>query len=364
MRARRSKAQVVVDSDPVVSILKAIEEEAVDVVVVGNVGMSGRKEFLLGNIPNRVSHAARCTVIIVNHGMDGTRTTSDGSRRRSRIGTPADEKHGQTLARAFRIGRTMVKAGIRELAGRSRKGQSDPTRERARRFRSALDELGPTFAKLGQILSTRRDLLPIAFVEELETLQDRVTPLSEAEVVLVMERELGVPWEDVFDSIESEPLAAGTIAQVHRATLETGERVVVKVQRPTAEEDILQDLRLLELFAQKTANRPAFSQVFDLPAMIRHLSESLRRELDFRQEAGNLRRMNGVISSFSRLDVPKVYEQYSTARLLVMEEVQGVPVSEASPEAARVEAARQLIESYYWQVFVEGFFHADPTQGT
>src|SRR5918996_4904879 len=118
---------------------------------------------------------------------------------------------------------------------------------RAQRLRAALEELGPTFAKLGQILSTRPDLLPPEFAEELAGLQEDVTPLTEVEVVRVMERELNVPWEDVFASIEPEPLAAGTIGQVHRATLETGERVVIKVQRPTAREEIMRDLGLLEL---------------------------------------------------------------------------------------------------------------------
>src|ERR671926_195900 len=127
--------------------------------------------------------------------------------------------------------------------------------QRAASLRSALEELGPTFAKLGQILSTRPDLLPPEFVSELEKLQDDVPPLTEAEVVLVMEEELGVPWEDVFESIDSEPLAAGTIGQVHRATLESGDRVVVKVQRPDAGDKILRDLGLLELFAEKTEAR-------------------------------------------------------------------------------------------------------------
>ncbi|HEX6710699.1 MAG TPA: AarF/UbiB family protein [Rubrobacter sp.] len=336
-----------------VPILDAVGEEGVDAVVVGNMGMSGRKEFLLGNIPNRISHNARCTVIIVNTAPpDGMAGPSGQSA----------EVEGRLLGRAWRIGRVMVKAGVRELLTRSRPDDTEATREAARRFRFALDELGPTFAKLGQILSTRPDLLPPPFMEELASLQEHVTPLTEAEVVSVMERELGVPWEDVFGSIDPEPLAAGTIAQVHRATLESGERVVVKVQRPSAEQDILQDLGLLEMFARRAADRPALRQVFDAPAIVEHLSSSLRRELDFRQEAANITRMREVLAPFPRLDVPDVYEEYSTARLLVMQEVQGVPVREAPHGPARKEAARQLLESYY-QVMVEGFFHADPHPG-
>src|SRR5205085_4456071 len=189
-------------------------------------------------------------------------------------------------------------------------------RRQARQLRSALEELGPTFAKLGQILSTRPDLLPPAFIEELATLQDHVPPLTEEQVVTVMEQELGVPWEDVFESIDPVPMAAGTIAEVHRATLTDGERVVVKVQRPTAEEDILRDLGLLELFAQKTADRPAFRQVVDMGAIIEHLSQSLKRELDFRQEASNIERMAAVLAGYPRLAVPRVYGELSSARLL------------------------------------------------
>ena len=358
----RGRARVVVDADPAQAILDAVEEEQVDMLVVGNVGMSGRKQFLLGNIPNRISHNARCTVVIVNTAHPDGESGISGRPGGASVDAPADVE-GRLLGRAWRTGRVMVKTGAREFLTRSQPDDDEAMRAAAQRFRSALDELGPTFAKLGQILSTRPDLLPPAFMDELASLQEQVTPLTEAEVVSVMEGELGVPWEDVFESIDPDPLAAGTIAQVHRATLESGERVVVKVQRPTAEQDILQDLGLLEMFAQKAEDRPAFRRVFDVPAMVEHLSNSLRRELDFRQEAANIERMKEVLEPFPRLDVPKVYEEYSTARLLVMQEVQGVPVQEAPQGPARKEAARQLLESYYHQVMVEGFFHADPHPG-
>ncbi len=359
LAGERGRARVVVDRDPAAAILKEVEDGDIDVVVVGNVGMAGRKEFLLSNIPNRISHNARCTVIIVN--------TSDAEPAIARFGSRdelAQTEHEDTrlLRRAWRIGRIMVRAGLRELLTRPHQDE-DFMRARARRLREALDESGPTFAKLGQILSTRPDLVPPSFLEELANLQERVTPLSQEEVVAAMERELGVPWEDVFASIDPQPLAAGTIAQVHRATLESGERVVIKVQRPTAERDIMDDLGLLQMFAAKAANRPAFRRVFDLPGIIEHLSLSLRRELDFRQEAGNLRRMKEVLKPFPRLAVPDVYEAFSTARLLVMEEVGGGRLSEAPEGAERREAARQLLESFYSQVMLEGFFHADPHPG-
>ncbi|HVY61458.1 MAG TPA: AarF/UbiB family protein, partial [Planctomycetota bacterium] len=272
------------------------------------------------------------------------------------------EPQGLLIGRAARIGRVLAKHGLDEMLARA-PGSADVSRARARRVRDALDELGPTFAKLGQILSTRPDLLPPEMIEELATLQERVTPLTEAEVVQVMERELGVPWEDVFASIEPTPLAAGTIGQAHRATLEGGARVVVKVQRPTAEQDILADLGLLELFAERASERPALRQVVDIPAVIEHLSDSLRRELDFRQEAANVERMKEVLAGYPRLDVPRIYGELSTPRLLVMEEIQGVPLIEAPAGPERKEAARQLLESYYHQILTAGFFHADPHPG-
>jgi len=360
----RGIARVAVDTDPSRAILNAIEEMHADAVVVGNVGMAGRREFLLGNVPNRISHNAQCTVIIVNTG-----SLTDGEFTKPRWALPDEEQtrlpqvEGRLLGRAARIGQVMAKEGLRELFGGSKAKDGDRVQDRARRFRQALEELGPTFAKLGQILSTRPDLLPAPFVEELARLQDDVPPLSQAQVVAVMEEELGVPWEDVFESIDPTPLAAGTIAEVHRATLADGERVVVKVQRPTAEDEILLDLGLLEEFARKAADRPAFRQLVDIGAIVEHLSASLKRELDFRQEAANIERMRAVLEPYTRLDVPLVHTQYTSPRLLVMEEIQGGPIREAPEGEARVEAARQLLESYYRQILTDGFFHADPHPG-
>src|SRR6266545_2894899 len=309
----RGRARVVVDEDPARAIVEAAEDAEVDVVVVGNVGMSGRKEFLLGNVPNRVSHNARCTVIIVNTALlDGDgRARVIPSRIESRAEAEEGQVEGHLIGRATEIAAIMAKTGLRELFGRSRTGDEDSTRVRARRLRTALEELGPTFAKLGPILSTRPDLLPPEFIEELATL----------------------------------------------------ERAVVKVQRPTAREDIMRDLGLLRLFAEKTADRPGFRQVVDMGAIFEHLSASLQRELDFRQEASNIERMAQVLQSYPRLDVPKMYEEFSSQRLLVMEEIQGFPIRQAPEGQARKEAAQQLLESYYRQILTDGFFHADPHPG-
>ena len=362
----RGHAHVVIDDDPAMAIVHAAEDNAIDVLVVGNAGMAGRKEFLLGNVPNRISHNARCTVIIVNTaGPDGAAAPVRDPRsvtviRSSKVEV---ETEPRLTRRGARIAAVFAKHGLKELFGRPDEEGAVGRRRQAKRLRAALEELGPTFAKLGQILSTRPDLLPPEYIEELATLQDHVPPLTEEQVVAVMEQELGVPWEDVFDHLDPQPLAAGTIAEVHRAVLATAEPVVVKVQRPEAKELIEQDLALLEVFAEKVGDRPGLKSVIDMQAVFEHLSDSLHRELDFRQEASNMERMRTVIEPFDRLEVPAVHADLSTSRLLVMHDVQGGPISIASEGDARKEAARQLLESFYKQIMVDGFFHADPHPG-
>ena len=363
MAGDRGHAHVVIDDDPALAIVHATEEHDIDVLVVGNAGMAGRKEFLLGNVPNRISHNARCTVIIVNTTRDGEVTTvtrPSTTIRSSAVETPT-EPH--LMSRGTKIATVFAKHGLKELFGRPDADGAFGRRRQAKRLRSSLEELGPTFAKIGQILSTRPDLMPPEFIEELATLQDNVPPLTEEQVVRVMEQELGVPWEDVFETIDPRPLAAGTIAQVHRATLADHTKAVVKVQRPDAKEQIEQDLALLEVFAEKVAERPGLKQVVDMEAVFEHLSESLHRELDFRREAENIERMGSVIGDFSRLRVPVVHAEYSTSRLLVMQDIGGGPAASAPEGPARRDAARQLLESFYKQILVDGFFHADPHPG-
>jgi ubiquinone biosynthesis protein len=360
----RGRSHVVADDDPAMAIVHAAEDAKIDVLVVGNAGMAGRKEFLLGNVPNRISHNARCTVIIVNT-TDGVTTAVRDPRSVTTIRSSAVETETQPhlISRGTKITTVFAKHGLKELFGRP-DGEGTVGRTRtAKRVREALEELGPTFCKLGQILSTRPDLIPPEFIAELAQLQDNVPALTEEQVVKVMEQELGVPWEDVFDHIEPTPLAAGTIAEVHRATLANGDPVVVKVQRPDAKEQIEQDLSLLEVFAEKVSGRQQLKQVIDMEAVFQHLSASLHRELDFRQEARNVDRLREVIAPFSRLAVPDLYPDYSTSRLLTMRDVQGGPISMAPEGPVRHEVAVQLLESFYKQVMVDGFFHADPHPG-
>src|SRR5262245_47433854 len=360
----RGRSHVVVDDDPAMAIVHAAEDAQIDVLVVGNAGMAGRKEFLLGNVPNRISHNARCTVIIVNT-TNGKPATIRGSSSAHAVRSSTAEAptHPHLVSRGTKIGVVFAKHGLRELFGRPDEEGAVGRHRQAKRLRAALEELGSTFCKLGQILSTRPDLLPPEFIEELATLQDNVAPLSEAQVVSMMEEELGVPWEDVFETVDPKPLAAGTIAEVHRAQLATGEKVVIKVQRPDARELIEQDLALLEVFAEKAADRPGLKAVIDIGAVFEHLSTSLHRELDFRGEAENMVRMAEVIEPYPRLAVPDVYGDFSTSRFLVMHDVAGGPLSSAPEGPVRSEVARQLLEAFYKQIMVDGFVHADPHPG-
>lgn len=345
----RARAVVESGEDIAAVILAAAQRADADVVVVGSSGMRGRKQFLLGNVANRVTHLAECTVVVVN--------TATGEPI-----ADAEPDSGPLRARAREIARALGPIGVRQLSGRLLRLEGDP--EGPRRLREAFEKLGPTFGKLGQILSTRPDLMSEEYVAELATLQADVPEMSEAEVVAMMERELAVPWEDVFSDIDPEPLAAGTIAQVHRARMTDGHRVVVKVQRPEAEEVISNDLALLEVIVGRAARSRRLQRIIDLPSLGDQVSRSLRDELDFGEEARNIVRMGEIVESYGRIGVPRCHRELSTRRLLVIDEVvDGVPLLEAPAGPERTEAARQLMQTYYKQVLEEGFFHADPHPG-
>ena len=317
-------------------------DRGIDLIVLSDAGMRDRTEFLLANVANRVSHAARCSVVFVAAGRLGPVT--------------ADEPRERLLGRAIEIGRVFARHGLRD---------DRPPADRARRLREALEELGPTFAKLGQVLSTRPDLLPPEYIAELARLQDDMPPFTQAEVVTVLEvrarRAVGGRVRAASSRARSRP------ARSPRCTAQrcpTARAVVLKVQRPTAERQILEDLALLELFAEKAGNRPAFGRVVDLPAVFAYLSESLRRELDFSIEAASIERIRPLLADFDRLAAPRCTSQLSTRRAARDGGGREVSsVSEAAPEEARREAARQLLSCYYQQVLGEGFFHADPHPG-
>jgi ubiquinone biosynthesis protein len=230
-----------------------------------------------------------------------------------------------------------------------------------------LEQMGPTFIKLGQLLSTRADLLPYPYLEALTRLQDKVEPFSFAEVEQIVTTELGVRISKAFAEFESKPMAAASLGQVHRARLRDGREVVVKVQRPGIRERIVQDLDSLQEITGMLDKHTKAGQQYDFSAMLEEFRKSLLQELDYRQEARNLIMFGDNLTEFEDLVVPRPIEDYTTSRVLTMEYIKGKKITTLSP-LARIDIdgdrlAEELFRAYLQQILVDGFFHADPHPG-
>jgi predicted unusual protein kinase regulating ubiquinone biosynthesis (AarF/ABC1/UbiB family) len=230
-----------------------------------------------------------------------------------------------------------------------------------------LEQLGPTFVKLGQLLSTRPDLLPPAYLTALARLQDKVEPFAFFEVERTVAEELGVRISKAFSQFEPAPLAAASLGQVHRARLRSGRRVAVKVQRPGVREQIIQDLDALAEIAGFVDAHTEVGQQYEFARMIEEFRRSVLRELDYIQEGGHLVVLKRNLASFERLVVPAPIEDYTTSRVLTMEYVPGTKITALSRAVLlEVDGARlvdELYAAYLKQVLVDGFFHADPHPG-
>ncbi len=235
------------------------------------------------------------------------------------------------------------------------------------RLRVALEELGPTFIKFGQVLSARRDLLPEVFCAELEKLQDQVPGCPLGDVRGQVEAELGRPLDQIFRHFSTEPLAAASLAQVHRARLLDGRTVIVKVQRPGIEQVVAGDLDILAFLAERIEQYFEESRAYNLSGMVRELRRSLARELDFRLEAANARRFREMFADDPTVYVPQVFREFSSVRVLTMDEIQGIKITDLEA-LERAGLDRHLIavngaNAYLKQIFGQGFFHADPHPG-
>jgi ubiquinone biosynthesis protein len=265
--------------------------------------------------------------------------------------------------RALTVTRVARRTGLRRvLAEVGVAGRREATREGAQGFRRALEELGTTYIKLGQLLSSRPDLLPDLYVEELSHLVDEVPPVPFAEIEAVIRADLGA---GVFASVDPEPLATASIAQTHRALLETGREVVVKVRRPGVVEQVDVDLALLRTTARLLAGHSETAQLLQLEALADELEVHLRAELDFEEEAHNTELIARLVADYELVLVPGVIRPYVTERVLVLEYVAGRKVEPGhglAPEQAH-ELARQFFNAYVFQVVVEGVYHADPHSG-
>ena len=233
-------------------------------------------------------------------------------------------------------------------------------------LRLAFEELGTTFIKLGQILSTRLDLLPEEYCQELRKLQEQTSPVSFLEIKEVVEGELKKPLEEIFEEFDPAPLASASIAQVHRAILKDGNKVAVKVQKPGVEETVISDLEILFYLASLADRTTSFAPL-TFSEMVTEFQKSLMREIDFLYEAVNARRFRENFSDFEGVYVPRVFDEYTTTRVLTMELIEGFSLSQMA-EQGELEVdgpllARRGAEAVLKMIFEDGFFHADPHPG-
>jgi ubiquinone biosynthesis protein len=230
-----------------------------------------------------------------------------------------------------------------------------------------LEKLGPTFIKLGQLLSTRADLLPTPYLDALARLQDQVAPISFEEVERVVSSELGVRISKAFSDFETAPIAAASLSQVHRACMRDGRAVVVKVQRPDIRELIVDDLDALFEIAQFLDSHTELGKRYEFENMLADLRKSLLRELDFTVEAENLDTIGENLEEFDDIIVPQPIHDYTTTRVLTMDFIAGKKITALSPlrllEINGLELADDLFRAYLKQMLVDGLFHADPHPG-
>jgi ubiquinone biosynthesis protein len=237
----------------------------------------------------------------------------------------------------------------------------------AERIRLVLEQLGPTYVKLGQIASTRPDLLPPEIIEELEKLQDAVPAFSFTEVRSVLQEELGETLEKIFQLFEPEPIAAASIGQVHQAVLKTGTTVAVKIQRPSIAIDIQTDLEILYELSNLAERRFHWAKSYQLMDMIDEFSKSLRSELDYTSEARNAEKISKQFTNNPMIYVPKIYWDYSTQKVLTAEYIEGIKISKKEDLKQQGYNLSLLAERFakgiFHQIFMEGFFHGDPHPG-
>lgn len=262
------------------------------------------------------------------------------------------------IFRYLKIKKRISAAGVKADSSKLSTGQ---------RLRLSLEELGPAFVKLGQILSTRPDILPPEIVEELKKLQDSVPPFSFTEVRTVIEEEFGEQLENVYKEFQEKPVAAASISQVHHARLSSGKPVAVKVQRPGIEKTINLDLYILKDLAGFIDHHTQYGKLYDCSGMVLEFENTIKNELDFTREAENAETFQQNFTRDEGITVPKVKWIYTTKRILTMEYIDGIRVDdEAVLELAGIDKkllAKKLAASICNQILRDGFFHADPHPG-
>lgn len=230
-----------------------------------------------------------------------------------------------------------------------------------------LERLGSTFVKIGQLLSTRSDLLPPVYLDALSRLQDDVEPLPYEDIEKAVQEQLGVKLSKAFESFDEHPVGSASIAQVHRATLRSGREVVVKVQRPNARKEMVTDLDSLQEIADFLTEHTEFGKRYEVGRLLDEFRSSLMRELDYGKEANNLKELRRNLEDFHRLVVPEVVDDFSTSLILTMDYLPGTKVTSISGAALNdidgEGLTNEIFKAYLKQILVDGFFHADPHPG-
>ncbi|HEY9632559.1 MAG TPA: AarF/ABC1/UbiB kinase family protein [Coleofasciculaceae cyanobacterium] len=283
----------------------------------------------------------------------------------------------QTSSRQREILEVVFRNGWDYMRGLLTGGKTDePQLPTPAVLRNILVDLGPVYVKLGQLLSTRPDLLPGEYVETLTDLQANVPPVPWSQVEILIRQQLRQPLEEVFAAINPQAVAAGSIAQTHRATLKNGQEVALKVQRPGIDLVVAQDISLIKTLAE-LVSRTSLGQDYDIVAIADEFVTALQAELDFTKEASytdQLRRNLSTSRWFdpTQLVVPTIYWDVTTEKLLVMEWLDGVPIllgklpairDEKDADTQRKEITTLLFRAFFQQLYIDGFFHADPHPG-
>ncbi|WP_460600473.1 ABC1 kinase family protein [Flexivirga lutea] len=242
-----------------------------------------------------------------------------------------------------------------------------PDEEAPNQLVEDLERMGPTYIKLGQLLSTRVDLLPAPYTEALTRLQDEVEPFPVTEVREIIEAELGAPVKSLFSEFDDTPLAAASLAQVHRAVTRNGRDVVVKVQRPGVRERVRDDMEVLAGLAEKAERHTDVGRRFQVASLLARFRRSLADELDYRRESANLVRFGELTQSYEHLLIPQPIADLSTSKVLTMDRVTGKPVTDVGPfgllEVDRYPLVEELFSAYLRMILVDGTLHADPHPG-
>jgi len=271
----------------------------------------------------------------------------------------------RNLGRLSEIAQVAVRHGFGYVVEGRRHGDADAQGSaRGRHLREMLDELGPTFVKFGQLLSTRPDVVPPDIIAELRGLQDDVRPFPYAEVERTIQEDLGQPVGRLFLEFDELPLAAASIGQVHRAVLPNGRNVVVKVQRPNAPRQIEADLSLLHQAARLAKERIRALDFIDTHEIVDEFARSIRQELDYRLEARNADAFHRHFAGHPHVSIPRVYWTYTRSRVLTLERLEGVQLGDVDFEQWSLQDRRRLAylitEAWMTMIFRNGFFHGDP----